>query len=332
MNYEIRIAGTDVRFPCRANQTILDAALSAAIDIPYSCRKGVCGSCAGSIASGDITHAPPPMPLGLDQQLFCQCMPRSDLTIRPLTWRRVDPDARKTFLVKVVRSMKAAPDIHLLHLRLPAGKRARFRAGQYLQVLLPDGSRRAYSMANPPHESDILQLHVRHVEGGQFTARLQTLAVGDMLEVELPFGDVVLPEAAAPSPLLCIAAGTGFAPIKSLLDDLAKKADIRPITLMWAARDKTGLYLLPAVDNWRKQWSAFEFIPVVEHGADARELGAICARADIALASHFNDLSNHDVYCCGSPPMVNAVRAACASKGLQGSRFYCDVFVPGPAA
>ena len=143
--------------------------------------------------------------------------------------RRLEPGARKKLQLKVYRNTLAAPDVSLLQLRLPAGQRAKFRAGQYLQVQLPDGERRSYSMANPPHESDGVQLHVRHVAGGRFSALVADLQPGDLLDVEMPFGQVDLdPEAG--SPLLCVCGGTGFAPVKSLLDDLAKRKSARPVT------------------------------------------------------------------------------------------------------
>ena len=134
--------------------------------MPYSCRKGVCGNCAGGMSAGDV-QCPPSEASAPGLHLYCQCVPQGDVEIVPQAWHRVDPSARKTFTAKVFRNTLAAPDVSVLQLRLPAGQRAKFRAGQYLQVTLPDGSRRSYSMANPPHESDTIQLHIRHVAGGQ---------------------------------------------------------------------------------------------------------------------------------------------------------------------
>ena len=331
MAYDVRIAGTDLRFACEPGQDILSAAHRAGIALPHSCRKGVCGNCAGAIDAGQVACPAPGVHLPPGQHLLCRCTPTSDVTIRPASWHRLDPSARKTFVVKVYRNTLAAHDVSVLQLRLPAGQRARFRAGQYLQVALPDGSRRSYSMANPPHESDMLQLHVRHVAGGRFTALVTALQPGDTLQVQLPFGDVGLP-LDSPAPLLCVAGGTGFAPVKSLLDDLLKKGTQRPLTLLWAGRDRAGLYLPAAVDKWRQAWPRFVFLPVVEDGSDAQALGAFHGRADAAVRAHGPDLAGHDAYCCGSPAMVAAVRAACEERGLGAGRFFSDVFVPGPSA
>jgi len=331
MAFSVHIAGTEQRFVCEPGQNILDAGLKAGIEMPYSCRKGVCGNCAGGIAAGEA-ECPPNSVTGPGQHLYCQCVPRGDLQIVPTAWHRIDPAARKTFQARVFRNTLAAADVSLLQLRLPAGRRARFKAGQYLQVALPDGSKRSYSMANPPHESDSLELHIRHVAGGQFTQIVPTLKAGDVLEVELPFGNFELREDAS-APMLCVVGGTGFAPVKSLLDDLVKKRISRPVTLIWGGRNAAGMYLMSAVQRWQKLLPGFRFIPAVEDEADAQALAGFTGRVDDALRSSYASLSGHDVYCCGAPAMVRAVKRACLEeRGLDPARFFSDVFVPGPAA
>lgn len=331
MAYDVRIAGTDLHFACEAEQNILDAALKAGIEMPYSCRKGVCGNCSGTVSAGAV-QCPASEVAEPGQHLFCQCRPASDIEIVPTAWHRIDPSARKTFSAKVFRNTLAAEDVSVLQLRLPAGQRARFKAGQYLQVALPDGSRRSYSMANPPHESDTLQLHIRHVQGGQFTRIVPQLQPGDMLQVELPFGNFELREESA-APMLCVVGGTGFAPVKSLLDDLVKKGIKRPVTLIWGGRNRSGLYLLAAVERWRKLLPGFGFIPALEDAADAQALAGFQGRVDDALRAHCPTLAGHEVYCCGAPAMVAAVKKACVEeRGLDPHHFFSDVFVPGPAA
>lgn len=331
MAYDIRIAGSDQHFSCAPGQTILDAGLKAGIEMPYSCRKGVCGNCAGGIASGPV-QCPPNDVAAPGQVLYCQCLPQGDLEIVPMAWHRFDPSARRQLTVKVFRNTLAAADVSVLQLRLPAGQRARFKAGQYLQVALPDGSRRSYSMANPPHESDTLQLHIRHVAGGQFTQIVPMLQQGDLLQVELPFGNFELKEETA-APMLCVVGGTGFAPVKSLLDDMLKKGVRRPVTLVWGGRNAAGLYLLPAVERWKKLLPGFAFIAALENAADAQALGGFHGRVDDAVRAHCPSLAGHEVYCCGAPPMVAAVKKACVEeRGLDPRHFFSDVFVPGPAA
>jgi len=331
MAHDIRIAGTDLHFACEAGQNILDAALKAGIEMPYSCRKGVCGNCAGKLAAGEV-ECPPTDVAEPGQHLYCQCRPLGDIEIVPAAWHRIDPAARKVFDVKVYRNTLATEDVSVLQLRLPAGRRAKFRAGQYLQVALPDGSRRSYSMANPPHESDTLQLHIRHVAGGQFTQIVTQLKAGDVLQVELPYGNFELREESS-APMLCVVGGTGFSPVKSLLDDLVKKGIRRPVTLIWGARHRRGLYLMAAVERWQKLLPGFDFIPAIEDAGDAQALGGFHGRVDDAVRAHCPSLAGHEVYCCGAPAMVTAVRKACVTeRGLDPHHFFSDVFVPGPAA
>jgi CDP-4-dehydro-6-deoxyglucose reductase/terephthalate 1,2-dioxygenase reductase component len=335
MNHRIAIADSDIAFDCAEDQSVLDAALRAGIELPYSCRKGVCGNCAGGIAHGEVR--------GLggaalrnesctpEQVLYCLCTPATDLEIRPVSWHRIEAGARKRFKAKVFRNQLAAPDVSVLQLRLPAGQRAKFHAGQYLQLALEDGSRRCYSMANAPHESDALTLHIRHVPGGAFSARVPSLQQGDLLEVELPFGAVTL-DVDSPQPIVFVAGGTGFAPIQSILDDMAKRRIERPVTLIWGARRADGIYLRSAVAKWQRKWpGSFRFVAALSEDAGGDE-HAFAGRVDQALEAHCPTLAGHALYACGSPGMVQAVRALALQRlGLAAADFHADVFVEGPA-
>ncbi len=330
MTYDVHIHGTDIHFPCRPGQTLLDGALQAGIELPYSCRKGVCGQCAGTIKTGEVQCSPSDA-AGTGQYLYCQCVPRSDVEIVPAAWHRTDPSARKQFVAKLYRNIRVADDVSVLQLRLPAGQRAKFRAGQYLQVLLPDGSRRSYSMANPPHESEMLQLHIRHVPGGRFTQVVPGLVPGDLLTVELPFGTFELREAST-APMWCVVGGTGFSPVRSLLDDMVKRGIRRAVTLVWGGRRADGLYQMSAVERWRRLWPDFRFIAALEDARHAQDIGGFHGRVDEAVRRHAGTLVGHEVYCCGSPPMVAAVKKACVEGcGLDPHDFLSDAFVPGPA-
>ena len=333
MSYCVKIADTDVAFECATGQSILEAALAAGIELPYSCRKGVCGNCVGAIASGEIVGidgaAVRNDACSDDQVLYCMCAATSNVVLRPTSWKRFDPSARKSFTARVYRNQLAAPDVSILQLRLPAGQRAKFQAGQYLQVLLDDGSTRSFSMANPPQESDGLTLHIRHIAGGGFSARVARLVPGDTLRVELPFGNVMLADDARP--LLFVAGGTGFAPVKSLLDDMAKRRVQRSLSLIWGARTADGLYLRGAVDRWRKQWPDFRFVPALSDSPQDSIGDIFLGRVDEALTANFSELQNHSIYCCGSPLMVAAVREAAIAAGASPTDFHADVFVPGPS-
>lgn len=328
MNHQVHINGSDISFTCVPGQSVLDAALHAGIELPYSCRKGSCGNCASALLEGSIASfkgmavrnelcAP-------DQVLLCGCTADSDLRIQTNFFRRIDPSARKRFIAKVYSNVLTAPDVSLLRLRLPAGKRAKFEAGQYLLIHLGDGDSRSYSMANPPHESDEVSLHIRHVPNGRFSAIVQQLNPGDSLDIELPFGSMAL-DSSDNRPLICVAGGTGFAPVKSILDNLVKRRIQRDITLIWGAQNPAGLYLPSAVEKWSKTWKEFRYIPAVSEPL-SESAGIYTGRVDSALRDHCSDLQGSVVHCCGSPGMVNAVRTTALGLGLSAIDFHADVF------
>lgn len=336
MTHQIRIAGTEVSFECAGNQTLLEAGLKAGIEMPYSCRKGICGNCAGSVVQGEVAGVGATAirneTCSAGQVLFCMCTAASDLVLEPQSWQRIDPNGRKSITAKVFRNQLLAPDVSLLQLRLPAGQRAKFKAGQYMQIKLPEGGMRSYSMANPPQESDAVTLHIRHVPAGRFTALVPALKTGDLLDIEIPYGSFALREETE-RPIVCVAGGTGFAPIKSILDDMLKRRITRPATLFWGARDSAGLYLLPAVERWQRMLPGFRFVPALIEAHTGVLDGAYRGPVHEAMLAHCESLAGHELYCCGSPGMVAAVRsAAIEQRGLAPADFHSDVFVEGGAA
>src|SRR6201989_3378525 len=226
MTLQVSVANPAYRFPCEPNESVLDAAQRAGLEIPFSCRKGVCGTCKGRVIEGDVRafagDALGPAERAEGQVLFCNARPRSDLVILPRSISKADPFARKTVVARVFRLQNLASDVMLVHLRFPAGIRVKFKAGQHLNLILDNGERRDFSMANPPRESDGAQLHIRHVPGGAFTTYVfEKLRRGDMLKVEIPFGEFVLRESS--KPILFVAGSTGFAPIRSIIEDMMIK-------------------------------------------------------------------------------------------------------------
>jgi len=283
--------------------------------MPYSCRRGACESCRAPVVAGEFTG---PTAFGGDA-LLCQAHPRSDLEIAPREIRRLDPSARKLVKAKVYRLERPAADVAVLQLRFPAGVRVKFRAGQYLEVLLADGSRRAFSMANPPQQSDGALLHVRILPGGAFSDQaLGALKSGDTIEVELPFGDFHLRESDKPAILL--AGGTGFAPMKAIVEDAMKRNLGRELALYWGARTRTGLYAEALVRKW-----PLKFVPVLSEEAWEGRTGLVHA----AVLQDFPSLAGYEVYACGAPAMIDAARRAFVTeRALPPSAFYCDPFTP----
>jgi len=243
MTFTVSIDQSDITFGCETGETVLDAAERAGYSLPYSCRKGVCSSCEGSLRDGVVRIGAGEVAAPKADVLFCQAKPLSDILIDPKRIERHDPQARKRIGASVYRITRPVDDVAILQLRFPAGVRARFKAGQYLRIAMPDGDTRNFSMANPPHQGDGAQLHIRRVPGGRFSEGvLATLQPGDQLEVELPYGDFYL-RTGSDRPIVCLATGTGIAPLKSMIEDLIKRGNKRPVRLYWGGRRRQDLYL-----------------------------------------------------------------------------------------
>jgi NAD(P)H-flavin reductase/ferredoxin len=326
MAFNVSVAGTDFRFPCEQNEAVLDAAQRAGFEIPYSCRKGVCGTCKGRVVSGEV-RAFAGDALGTAERtqgmvLFCNARPRSDLTIEPRSISKADPFARKRTIARVFRLQKLADDVMLVHLRFPAGIRVRFKAGQHLNLILANGERRDFSMANPPRESDGAQLHIRHVPGGAFTDSVfNELKRGDQLTLEIPFGDFVLRDSL--KPILFVAGSTGFAPISSIIQDMAIKGIARDMTLYWGARRRSGLYSdLPL--KWAARNPRFKYVPVL---SDDPEPGIRHNLVHRAVLEDHKSLAGFQAYVCGVPVMTQAARSEFMAAGLPEDEFFADAFV-----
>jgi len=331
MTWDVTVAGTPHRFPCEAGESLLDAAERAGFELPYSCRKGVCGNCEGGLDSGEVVVAGAAFTAAGQGILYCRATPSSDVTIRPSSIRPADRSARKRVLARIHRIDRLADDVTLLRLRFPAGVRVRFRAGQYLQVVLRDGQRRQFSMANPPGISDEAHLHIRHVPGGYFTGTvLPALERGQSLEVELPFGDFHWREEHQ-GPIVFVATGTGFAPMASIIEDMLKRRIERPLSLYWGGRTLRHLYALETVAAWRARHAGLRFVPVLSDEPAGTLDGARTGMVHHAVLEDFPDLSSAHVYACGSPAMIAAARGEFAERaGLPSAQFFSDAFVVGP--
>jgi NAD(P)H-flavin reductase/ferredoxin len=325
MTFNISVADTEFRFPCEQNESVLDAAQRAGLEIPYSCRKGVCGTCKGRVLAGEVRafsgDALGPAERAEGLVLFCNARPRSDLVIKPRSIGKADPFARKTTTARVFRLVRLADDVMLVHLRFPAGIRARFKAGQHLNLILDNGERRDFSMANPPRESDGVQLHIRHVPGGAFTGYVfNELKRGDHLRLEIPFGDFTLRE--SDKPMLFVAGSTGFAPIASIVEDMFIRGIERDMTLYWGARLRSGLYSdLP--EHWQDKHPRFKYVPVI---SDVEEPGIRHGLVHQAVLADHPALAAFQAYVCGVPAMTNAARRDFLAAGLPEDEFFCDAF------
>ncbi|HCN73768.1 MAG TPA: flavin oxidoreductase [Pusillimonas sp.] len=327
---KVIVDGTDIVFECESGQTILESAKRAGYALPYSCRNGVCGSCKGVVKEGSIAFDREPGALTDEERsngwtLFCQARAETDLTIQVTSIDRMDPDAVKKVRAKLYKLDRVTDDVSILSLRFPAGVRVKFKAGQYLNIQLQEGGFRSYSMASPSHQTDSVQLHVRHVPGGAFSSYLEeTACVGDYLSIELPLGSFYLREIS--NPLLFVVSGTGFAPVKSIIETLMKSGfPSVPVYLYWGGRRKVDIYLASLAQKWASRFPNFTFVPVLseeKNGVDREGL------VHNAVMDDFANLESVDVYVCGVPAMVNAARKDFMQlRDLPGNSFYCDAFV-----
>ncbi|HWZ39010.1 MAG TPA: 2Fe-2S iron-sulfur cluster-binding protein [Bradyrhizobium sp.] len=326
MTFTVRVADSEFSFPCEPREFVLDAAERAGYSMPSSCRKGACNTCEAGLLEGEVEQRGRGRRTGRDGlALMCRSQPRADITIRPKRFERIDIFRRKTITARIFRLARPAPDVTMLALRFPIGLRAPFKAGQYLQVVLDDDDRRNFSMANAARDNDGAELHIRHVPGGTFSVKtLSGLSAGDALQVELPYGDFYL--RASERPVILLASGTGFAPIKSIIETAIHAGNSRPMHLYWGARTREDIYLAELPSRWAARLSWFSFTPVLSEPSSSWT-GRTGLVHD-SVREDRNDLSGHEIYACGNPLMVSAAQTHfTAGHGLPDAQFFADAFV-----
>jgi len=334
VSHTVTLQASGKRFRVDAGETVLEAARRAGLALPYSCLAGVCGSCKATLIEGECVYPRnPPSALNAAEQmrhqvLLCQAVPASDLVIAAREVASVADIPRRVFTLKVVDKALLGRDVARLTLLTARGERLRRLPGQYLDVLLDDGKRRAFSIANAPHDDTVVELHVRRVAGGGFTTTVfDALGPGALLRVEGPLGTFV-PREDSERPMLLMAGGTGFAPIKALIEHFLHLGTRRPMTLYWGAREPADLYLRGLPERWARDVPTFRFVPVVSDEAEAGALRAGLVH-EVLLEDHA-DLSGFDVYMSGPPSMIDAGRRAFVQAGLPEDRLYYDSFDYAP--
>lgn len=329
--FTVELAPGGRQFAAAPGQTLLDAGLAAGLCLPYQCRTGDCGTCRAVVVSGEVERLAAPYvldeaALAAGACLLCRTQARAALTLDCAEIAGVPGLPLRRLTVRVAALEKPAADVAVLRLQLPAGQTLEYLAGQYVDVLLRDGRRRSYSLSAAPGADACgqLELHIRHLPGGAFTDQVfGSLKVRDMLRLEGPFGTFYLREGDAPAILL--ATGTGFAPIKALVEQLRCAPRPRPVVLYWGGRRLEDLYAHELAQAWAAELPWLRYVPVLSR-ADADWHGRRGHVQDAVLADHA-DLSAHEVYACGSPVMVEAARDALVARGgLRAEHFFADAF------
>jgi NAD(P)H-flavin reductase/ferredoxin len=314
----------------RAGETLLDAGLRAGIALPFECRNGGCGVCVCSVVHGTIDHGPY-QPSVLTQRmreegkaLLCCASARSDVEIEVESLAGADRAAVRTYTARVDTLERLSEDVILLKLSLARGERIEFNAGQYVNIVLEDGQRRAFSFANAPHDNELIELHVRLIPGGRFTTHVFTdLKVGDELQLEGPFGHFVLRE--GDKPILLVAGTTGFAPIKSIVEDAFHRGIKRQMHLYWGARRWVDLYMADLASKWQREHAEFSVTFVLSQETSP-EWNARSGRLHDTILTDFPDLTGYEVYVCGSVRMVETAVPAFFAHGLSEEACISDAF------
>jgi len=336
MPFKITLQSSGQTFIATRYETILESALRQGMGLPYGCRNGACGSCKGQLVSGKIEYNNVPL-TGLTEQdiesgmiLFCQARPVSDITINARQISAAGDLPLRKLPCRVIRIEKLNHDVLQLYLKLPASERLQFLAGQYIDILMQDGKHRSFSLANAPHDDEFLELHIRYYEGGLFSKfAFNHLREKTLLRIEGPLGTFFLNEESE-RPIIMVAGGTGFAPVKSIIEHARHKQLQRQIHLYWGARSKEDLYLHDLACEWADEISDFNYVPVLsEPHIDDRWKGRTGLVHEAVLAD-FTDLSDYEVYTCGPPPMVNIVRKTFIKQGLAEEFIYSDSFEFAP--
>jgi CDP-4-dehydro-6-deoxyglucose reductase len=324
-------------FEAAPGETVLEAAQRAGIALPYSCRAGVCGSCKATLLAGRCEYPRnPPVALGGNAAaeraiLLCQAVPASDLVIAAREVTSVEDIARRRLAVEVVGKQPLAADVTGLMLRpVPGEAPLKWLPGQYLDVLLDEGRRRPFSIASGPRVDGLIELHVRHVAGGGFTSWVyEGLKAGDRLHIEAPLGTFV-PREDSERPMVFMAGGTGFAPVKAIVEHFLALPTRRPIALYWGARSAGDLYLRALAERWAREAPDLAFHPVLSDPEQAAAAGLRAGLVHEAVLEDLPDLSGHEVYMSGPPAMIDAGRRLFADAGLPEERLYFDSFDYAP--
>lgn len=336
MSFNVTIQPSGHCFTATADDTILNAALNAGFSLPYGCRNGGCGVCKGQVLGGTIEYgdiqpsALTVVEMAAGKALFCCAHATSDLEIECREISAKTGIQPRIFPCRVEKKVQLAHDVVALFLRLPASERLQFMAGQYVEFLLKDGSRRAFSLANAPDDDNLLEIHARLIPGGKFTEYVfHEMPEKAILRIEGPLGSFYLREDSN-KPIVFVAGGTGFAPIKGIIEHAFHQGSKRDMVLYWGALSKRDLYLPQLPELWAQQYANFRFIPVLSEPMAEDNWQGRTGFVHQAVLDDDLDLQGAQVYCCGAPAMVEAAHRDFVAHGLPDAEFFSDAFTFAP--
>ena len=329
MRHRVEIKPSEHQFYVESNETVLDAALRQGVNLCYGCRNGACGACMGKVLQGNLHYDEDPVALSDDDKadnmaLFCSAKPDSDLTIEVAEVDLGSAIEIKTLPCRVHNMNRLANDVMQLFIKLPSSERLQFLAGQYIDILLEDGRHRSFSIANAPHNDEFLELHIRLIDDGLFTPKVfNSMQENDLLRIEGPHGSFFYHEDSERD-IILMAGGTGFAPIKGIIEHLIEEKVTRPVHLYWGARSEADLYLKELAETWAEENENINFIPVLSDADN--HWTANTGYVHKTVLADFDDLNPFDIYVCGPPAMIIAAREEFQTKGMDVESFYFDSF------
>jgi CDP-4-dehydro-6-deoxyglucose reductase len=332
MAHNVTLQPSGHTYAVPSDTTLLQAGLDAGLTLPYGCRNGACGACKGKVTAGQVDHGKAEAhALSAEDRangytLTCCALPLTDVVLEVHEVSSQKDIPVRTMPCRVHELRMAAEDVMVMKLKLPTNERLQFLAGQYIEFLLPDGKRRAFSLANAPHEDDLLELHLRLIPGGSFTAQVfSTMKVKDILRFEGPLGTFRLREESS-KPMVMVAGGTGFAPIKALIEHAIHNHIKRPIAFYWGAKNRAELYLPELPQQWAATQPHISYVPVLSEPLPTDNWTGRTGFVHQAVLEDFADLSGYQAYVCGAPVMVEAALRDFVARGLPADEFFADIF------
>lgn len=332
VTFSVAVQPSGRTFAAQSDETLLAAGIRHGVGLPYGCKDGACGSCKCKMLTGSVVHGThQTKALSAEEEalglvLTCCATPTSDVVLES---RQVSAEGAlpiKKMPTRVTTMQKVSDDVMVLQLQLPANDTFHYRAGQYIEFLLRDGARRSYSMANAPQGNSV-ELHIRHMPGGKFTDHVfGAMKEKEILRVEGPHGSFYLREDSE-KPLILLASGTGFAPIKALLEHMLAQGITRKASLYWGGRRPQDIYMDAWVKDFQKQMPTLIYVPVVSDALPSDQWTGRTGFVHQAVLADFADLSTYQVYACGAPVVVeSAKRDFVAQAALPDEEFFADAF------
>ncbi len=334
MTFQVTVLPSERSFSTAPHEVILAAAIRQGIGLPYGCKDGACGSCKCKKMAGTVKHGPhqskalSPAEEANGYILTCCATPLSDVVLESRQVTSANAFPIKKMPTRIATLEKKSPDVMVLKLQLPASDTLSYFAGQYVEFILRDGSRRSYSMANAPHNGSGLELHIRHMPGGKFTDHVfGTMKEKEIVRIEGPFGSFYLREDSV-KPMILLASGTGFAPIKAIIEQMQHQGINRPVTLYWGGRRPGDLYMNDWVLAQLAVMPNLRYVPVVSNATPEDAWTGRTGFVHRAVMADYPSLADYQVYACGAPIVVDSAQSDFVTLcGLPAEEFYADAFI-----